>query len=197
MNFNTDRYILNKIYIFVLLKSNSMPFDTQQVLENNEVILTPLVDEYYNQLLNTSLDPILWEHHPISNAYTTVGFDKFYKEAKAIGSLVIIDKIKDNVIGSTRFYNYNELESSVVIGHTFIAREYWGSGYNKSIKKLMLDYAFTHVNKVVFYVVEENIRSQKALEKLGAVAKGNIIRNYESKELKCILFEIEKGEQLC
>lgn len=169
-----------------------MPFDTQQVLENNEVILKPLIDEYYKPLLNTSLDPILWEHHPISNAYTTEGFDKFYKEAKAIGSLVIIDKIKDKVIGSTRFYNYNELEKSVVIGHTFIAREYWGSGYNKSIKKLMLDYAFTHVNKVVFYVVEENIRSQKALEKLGAVAKGNITRNYEGKELKCILFEIDK-----
>lgn len=173
-----------------------MPFDTQQVIENNEVILTPLVDEYYNQLHDVASDPILWEHHPISNAYTAEGFDKFYKEAKAIGSLVIIDKIKDRVIGSTRFYNYNELESSVVIGHTFIAREYWGGGYNKSIKKLMLDYAFTHVNKVVFYVVEENIRSQKALEKLGAVAKGNITRNYEGKELKCILFEIEKGKQL-
>ena len=174
-----------------------MPFDTQQVLENNEVILTPLVDEYYKQLHNVASDPILWEHHPISNAYNIEGFDKFFKEATAIGSLVIIDKIKHKVIGSTRFYNYNELESSVVIGHTFIARKYWGSGYNKSIKKLMLDYAFTNVNKVVFYVVENNIRSQKALEKLGAVAKGNIIRNYEGKELKCILFEIKKGEQLC
>ncbi len=170
-----------------------MPFNLQQVLENNELILSPLVDEHYKELYDIALDPILWEHHPIRNAYTTEGFDKFFKEATTIGSLVIADKIKHKIIGSTRFYNYNELEKSVVIGHTFIAREYWGSGYNKSIKKLMLDYAFIHVNKVVFYVVEDNIRSQKALEKLGAVAKGNMSRNYEGKEFKCILFEIEKG----
>lgn len=170
-----------------------MPFDTQQVLENSNIILFPLTDEYYNQLYEVASDLILWEHHPINNAYTVEGFDKFFKEATAIGSLVIIDKTKDKVIGSTRFYNYDELENSVVIGHTFIAREYWGNGYNKSIKKLMLDYAFNHVNKVVFYVVENNIRSQKALEKLGAVAKGNIIRNYEGKELNCILFEIKRS----
>ena len=181
-----------KIFIFALLKSNSMLFDTQQVLENDKVILTPLIDEYYNPLYEIATDPVLWEHHPISYAYRLEGYNKFFIEAMAIGSLVIIDKTTDKVIGSTRFYNYNELENSVVIGHTFIAREYWGSGYNKSIKKLMLDYAFTHVNKVIFYVVVNNIRSQKALEKIGATAKGYITRNYEGKELKCILFEIEK-----
>ena len=169
-----------------------MLFDTQKILENSYIILFPLADEHFKQLYKVASDPELWEYHPISNAYTTEGFDKFFKEAVATGSLVIIDKSKNKVIGSTRFYNYNELENSVVIGHTFIAKEYWGSGYNKNIKELMLDYAFTHINKVVFYVVEENIRSQKALEKLGAVAKGNIIRNYEGKELRCILFEIAK-----
>ena len=169
-----------------------MLFDTQKILENSYIILIPLADEHFTQLYKVASDPILWEHHPISNAYTADGFENFFKDAKAIGSLVIIDKIKQKVIGCTRFYNYNKLDSSVVIGHTFIATEYWGSGYNKSLKKLMLDYAFTFVDKVVFYVVEENIRSRKALEKLGAVAKGNITRNYEGKELKCILFEIEK-----
>ena len=137
-------------------------------------------------------DPILWEHHPIDNGYTKEGFDKFFKEAIAIGSLLIIDKIKQKTIGCTRMYNYNERENSVAIGHTFISREYWGSAYNKSIKKLMLDYTLTHVDKVIFYVVEDNIRSQKALEKIGAVAKNNIIRKYEEKEFKCIVFEIKK-----
>jgi RimJ/RimL family protein N-acetyltransferase len=170
-----------------------MSFDAQQMLENDEVILRPLVDEYYKQLQVVASDPKLWEHYPISNAHTADGFDKFYREAKGKGSLVIIDKRKNKVIGSTRYYNYSELDNSVVIGHTFIASKYWGSGYNRSIKKLMLDYAFTQVNKVVFYVIEANIRSQKALEKLGAVAKSSIIRNYEGKQLKCILFEIEKG----
>jgi len=134
---------------------------------------------------------VLWEHHPIRNGYAIEGYNKFFTEALTIGSLIILDKKANKVIGCTRMYGYNEKENSVVIGHTFIAREYWRSGYNKSIKKLMLDYAFTHVNKVLFYIVENNIRSQKALEKIGAVAKGNITRKYEGKELKCILFEIE------
>lgn len=166
-------------------------------LQNEIVCLKPLSQVYYNELYDVALSEILWEHHPINNGYTKEGFDKFFNEALTIGSLIIVDKLKNKVIGCTRMYGYNEAENSVVIGHTFIARDYWGSGYNKSIKKLMLDYAFTQVSKVVFYVIENNIRSQKALEKIGAVAKGNITRNYEGKELKCILFEIEKGKQLC
>jgi len=172
-------------------------FKRTLILENEIVCLKLLNEADYDLLYKVAIDKILWEHHPISNGYTKEGFDKFFNEALTFGSLIIVDKLKSKVIGCTRMYGYNEAENSVVIGHTFIARDYWGSGYNKSIKKLMLDYAFTQVSKVVFYVVENNIRSQKALEKIGAVAKGNITRNYEGKELKCILFEIEKGKQLC
>lgn len=172
-------------------------FKSTLILENDIVCLKPLSEADYDFLYKVASDATLWEHHPISNGFTLEGYDKFFKEAVSIGSLIITDKKLNKVIGCTRMYGYNEKENSVVIGHTFIAREYWGSGYNKSIKKLMLDYAFTHLNKVVFYVVENNIRSQKALEKIGAIAKGNIIRNYEGKELKCILFEIDKGKQLC
>ncbi|MCC6180248.1 MAG: GNAT family N-acetyltransferase [Bacteroidia bacterium] len=167
------------------------------LLESEIVYLKPLSEADYDVLYQVAIDSVLWEHHPIRNGFTTEGFTKFVREAITIGSLIIIDKKKNEVIGCTRMYGYNEEENSVVIGHTFISRDYWGIGYNKSIKKLMLDYAFTQVAKVVFYVVENNIRSQKALEKIGAVAKGNIIRNYEGNELKCILFEIEKGKQLC
>lgn len=172
-------------------------FKSTMILENDIVCLKPLKEADYDLLYKVASDSVLWEHHPISNGFTTDGYDKFFKEALTIGSLIIIDRKSKKVIGCTRMYGYDEKENSVVIGHTFIAREYWGSGYNKSIKKLMLDYAFTHVNKVVFYVVDNNIRSQKALEKIGAVAKGKITRNYEGKELNCIVFEVEKGKQLC
>lgn len=169
-----------------------MKFSLTPFLENNIVIVKPMTNSDFEALLKVANDPILWEHHPISSGYTKTGFEKFFNEAIGIGSLLIIDKVKNAVIGSTRLYGYNEKENSIVIGHTFISREYWGSGYNKSIKKLMLDYAFTHVNKVVFYVVENNIRSKKVFEKIRAIAKGTVTRNYEGKEHLCVLFEIDK-----
>jgi len=56
----------------------------------------------------------------------------------------------------------------VEIGFTFLERAFWGGSYNGELKSLMLDHAFRFVDRVVFVVGENNIRSQKALEKIGA-----------------------------
>lgn len=168
-----------------------MAFNTLATLETNNILLRKLELSDYDELYKVASNPLLWQHHPIANPYESAGFKKFFNDALQVGSLCIIDKSKNAIIGCTRFYNYNALESSIVIGHTFIAQEYWGTGINKSIKKLMLDYAFTQVNKVIFYVVEENIRSQKAPEKLGAVAIDKIIRTYDGKQLRCLVYQIK------
>ena len=55
------------------------------------------------------------------------------------------------------------------LGWTFLDRQYWGSAYNKSMKALMMDYAFQFVDNILFYIHEDNYRSQKAVEKLGGV----------------------------
>ena len=62
--------------------------------------------------------------------------------------------------------------NEVKIGYTFFARTCWGQSYNRSTKLLMLSYAFDHVHRVVFHVGANNIRSQKAMEKLGAIKEG-------------------------
>ena len=54
------------------------------------------------------------------------------------------------------------------IGWTFLERVFWGGTYNRELKSLMLDHAFRFVDRVLFVVGENNIRSQKALEKIGA-----------------------------
>ena len=72
-------------------------------------------------------------------------------------------------MGCTRFYDFDENDSSVLIGYTFIGRQFWGKGYNKALKKIMLDYAFQFVDKVFFHIGAQNIRSQKAIEKIGAI----------------------------
>lgn len=171
-----------------------MPFNTIATLETNSILLRKLELSDYDELYKVASNPLLWLHHPIANAYQTVGFKKFFNDALQVGSLCIIDKSKNAIIGCTRFYNYNALENSVVIGHTFIAQEYWGTGINKSIKKRMLEYAFTLVDKVIFYVVEENIRSQKALEKIGAIVIDKIIKTYNAKQLKCLVYQIKNAD---
>jgi len=56
----------------------------------------------------------------------------------------------------------------VEIGWTFLERAFSGGSYNRELKSLMLDHAFRFVDRVLFIVGEKNLRSQKALQKIGA-----------------------------
>ena len=82
--------------------------------------------------------------------------------------------IKDGkVIGSSRFHGYDKEKSEIEIGWTFLARSHWGGAYNREMKQLMLRHAFRFVERVIFLVGPKNLRSQKALEKIGAVRAGS------------------------
>jgi RimJ/RimL family protein N-acetyltransferase len=93
------------------------------------------------------------------------------------GAFVVVDKTQ-RIIGSTRFYGYDPAKSEIEIGWTFLARRYWGGRYNREMKKLLLVHAFKFVESVVFFVGEKNIRSQKAMEKIGAIRHGIVKRSY-------------------
>jgi len=77
------------------------------------------------------------------------------------------------VAGFSRYNAYNEALSEIEIGWTFLARSHWGGVYNGEMKRLMLDHAFRYVRSVIFLVGPQNIRSQKAMEKIGAVREGS------------------------
>ena len=77
------------------------------------------------------------------------------------------------VIGSSRFNGYNAERSEVEIGWTFLARSHWGGLYNGEMKRLMLRHAFQFVNRVLFLIGPQNLRSQRAIEKIGAVRVGS------------------------
>jgi RimJ/RimL family protein N-acetyltransferase len=62
----------------------------------------------------------------------------------------------------------DQAQSEVAIGYTFLARKAWGSVHNREMKKLMLDHAFQFVDTVLFHIGENNFRSRKAIEKIGA-----------------------------
>ena len=81
----------------------------------------------------------------------------------------------------------DEEKSEIEIGWTFLARSHWGGIHNRELKKLMLDHAFRFVRSVVFLVGPQNLRSQRAVEKIGGVREGTKI---DEKGRECVVFRI-------
>ncbi|MBT8099655.1 MAG: GNAT family N-acetyltransferase, partial [Gammaproteobacteria bacterium] len=81
--------------------------------------------------------------------------------------------------------------SEIEIGWTFLARKYWGGNYNAEIKALMLQHAFRFVDTVVFWIGEENIRSRRAVEKIGAVLRDGV---FDKDGMPHVVYEIHKPD---
>ena len=117
---------------------------------------------------------MIWEQHPTKDRYREENFRKFFDEALASGgALIAIDNKDGRTVGSSRFHGYDREKSEIEIGWTFLARSHWGGLYNGEMKHLMLEHAFRFVKNVVFLVGPLNLRSQKAVEKIGAVRAGS------------------------
>ncbi len=154
---------------------DNMALNLQPHLENALIELKPLVESDFENLFLVASDPLIWEQHPDKLRYTRDVFAVYFASAVASKSaFMIYDKNNGNLIGSTRYYDYLPEQQSIAIGYTFLVRACWGNTYNKSLKKLMIDYAFTNVKTVVFHVGSDNMRSRKAVEKLGAVIESDI-----------------------
>ena len=148
-------------------------FDLRPNLIGELIELRPLRPEDWNDLFAVASDPLIWEQHPESDRYKEEIFKIFFREAlECRGAFVIVDTTSQQIIGSTRFYGYDPEKSEIEIGWTFLARKYWGGRYNRELKQLMLDHAFKFVESVVLLVGENNIRSQKATEKVGGIRDG-------------------------
>ncbi|MFH1304113.1 MAG: GNAT family N-acetyltransferase [Planctomycetota bacterium] len=151
-----------------------MTFDAQPNLTGDLLQLRPLQAEEYDVLYAVASDPLIWEQHPASNRYQAAVFQKFFQDAlHSGGALIAIDKTTDAVIGSSRYHGYDATASEVEIGWTFLARSRWGGLYNGEMKRLMLQHAFRFVDSVIFLIGPENIRSQRAVEKIGGVRDGS------------------------
>lgn len=171
-------------------------FDLQPVLQNSLVILQPLQESDFEKLYKVASDPTIWEQHPAKERSQKDGFTNFFFDAiKSKSAFTIIDKKSNEVIGSTR-YNFSiESQKAIEIGWTFLAKKYWGGVYNKSIKILMLSHAFKNFEIVMFYIDKNNLRSQKAVEKIG----GQRIFSLEGKQLMIkpnasVMYAIKRNE---
>ena len=156
-----------------------MSFDLQPNLKGELIELRPLKPEDWDNLFAVASDPFIWEQHPERDRYKEDVFKIFFREAlESGGAFVIIDKKSQQIIGSTRFHGYDPEKSEIEIGWTFLARNYWGGRYNRELKQLMLAHAFKFVENVVFFVGRNNVRSQKATERIGGIRNGMVKKVY-------------------
>ena len=146
-----------------------MKFDLQPTLKGKLIEIRPLKPEDFDALFQAAGDPLIWEQHPEPDRYKREIFQRYFESAlESKGAFVVIDCKSGRIIGSSRYHNLKPAESEVEIGFTFLEREFWGGAYNGELKSLMVDHAFRFVESVVFVVGENNLRSQKALGKIGA-----------------------------
>ena len=150
-----------------------MPFERQPTLQDAHVTLRPLVSDDFDALYAVASDPLIWEQHPASDRYQRPVFEQFFADALlSQGAFVVLDTQTGQIIGSSRYFGYDESASVVEIGWSFLARAYWGGHFNRSMKSLMLDHAFQFVERVEFLVGPNNQRSRRAMEKIGGVLTG-------------------------
>src|SRR5688572_29140764 len=151
-----------------------VPFDLQPTLRGSLLALRPLRADDWDALYAVAADPLIWEQHPESDRYKEDVFRRYFQGAiDSGGAFVILDAADGRVIGSSRYAGYDESAREIEIGWTFLARSHWGGTYNRDLKDLMLRHAFQFVDRVLFVVGPQNLRSQKALEKIGAVRAGS------------------------
>ena len=148
-------------------------FDAQPHLVGELVELRPLREADFAALHAAAADPLIWEQHPVPERWREDVFRDFFADQLASGGgLLVLDRHSGDAIGTSRFHGYDPVRSEVEIGWTFLARSHWGGAVNGELKSLMLGHAFRFVETVVFLVGSGNVRSQRAVEKLGAVRAG-------------------------
>jgi len=171
-----------------------MTFSIQPTLENDCIILYPLREVDFEDMYHVASDPKIWEQHPNKDRWKKVVFRNFFNGAmQSKGAFKIVDKTNGEIIGCTRYYDFNEEKNHMLIGYTFYATSCWGKGFNPIVKKLMLDYIFQFVSKVEFHIGATNVRSQIAISRLGAEKIGEEEIAYFDEPSKLnFIYEISK-----
>jgi RimJ/RimL family protein N-acetyltransferase len=172
-----------------------MEFELQPTLRGELLEVRPLRREDFDELFRAASDPLIWELHPDRERYKEEPFRRYFDSGIASGgAFAIVERKTGRIIGSSRYHDVTSKQ--VEIGFTFLERAFWGGEYNGELKKLMLDHAFRFVERVVLVVGEDNVRSRRAVEKIGGklvavedrmMANGQTVRH--------VVYAVERGER--
>jgi len=149
------------------------------ILEQSNVRLRMMKKEDF-QFLWRLYTPGIFEHMLVRvetfeqlSAWLETGLDK-----TNVLSFAVEDMATSQVIGTTRIYAIDEANKSCEIGSTFYAESVQRTHVNTAVKLALLKYCFEErkMIRVQFKTDAENLRSQKALERIGATKEG-VLRN--------------------
>lgn len=154
------------------------------LLENDVVLLRPVEHYDIEGIVEAAKDERIWEHMSVS-LLTKEAANKYVekaiveREAKESYMFVITDKKANKIVGCTSFLDISLAHKRLEIGATWLNPSVWRTHVNTNCKFLLLQYCFEqlHLNRVQIKTGHENIRSQKAIERIGAVKEG-ILRNH-------------------
>jgi RimJ/RimL family protein N-acetyltransferase len=176
-------------------RSQSKTFNLQPTLSDSLLTLEPLLASDFERLFVVASDPLIWEMHPTRDRYKREVFQQYFDGAvESQSAFLIFEKSSDDLIGSSRYYDVRPDESRVAIGYTFLARRFWGGTYNGALKRLMIDYAFQNFDTVYFHIGATNLRSQKAILKIGAVKVNEVDFDYYGSKLLHFEYAIRKSD---
>ena len=160
-----------------------MFFEVQPVrLKGESVRLEPLSQDHAQGLFNRGQEGADWAYMPRSCFVDMADTRQWIDEALAAPGHVpfaIVEAGKDKTIGSTRYLNIRPDHRTLEIGWTWLGREWQQTPINTQVKTLLLTHAFERLGcvRVEFKTDGRNMRSQRALERIGATREG-VLRNH-------------------
>ncbi|MGZ7440812.1 GNAT family N-acetyltransferase [Paenibacillus sp. TH7-28] len=154
-------------------------------MEGKRVRLVPLETEHITPLFKCSRHPEIWAHYPIK-IKTIEDMKSFVhkaiegRERKEQFPFAVFDKELNEYVGTTRFLRISEENNNLNIGSTWYCPKVWRTRVNTECKYLMLKHAFETLKAIRVEIVTstDNIRSQRAIERLGAVREGILRKKY-------------------
>lgn len=154
-------------------------------LENDRVLLVPFENFRNKELQEIIFDDTIWLYMGMyvrnQSDFENYIFNTLKDKENGISyPFLIIDKKNGKVAGSTRFGNINVPSCKCEIGWTWLGKEYQGTELNKACKYELLKFGFEIISfkRIQFSTDQENITSQRAIEKLGAIKEGVFRNNY-------------------
>ena len=159
-------------------------FEQEIILEDELVRLEPLLEKHFDLLLPVAMENSLWLF-TVAKINTAEEFRKYFdtaleeKKNKRSYPFAYYNKQTGQYAGSTRFGNIEFAHKKVEIGWTWIHPSLQGTGFNKHCKFLLLSFGFEILllNRIELKTSLLNLKSQKAMLKIGAIKEGIFRKN--------------------
>ncbi len=159
-------------------------------LETQLIKLIPLTMQHLTEFSHAGNHHEIWQYMSVSNQCINIEKTKLWIQeaikAMAAGNeaaFVIIDKATNKLVGSTRLLRFNQAQSTLEIGHTFITPSFQRTYVNSHAKYLLLTYVFESlgINRVEICTHQNNVKSRHAIMRIGGHFEG-IIRQHRLQE---------------